>query len=125
MKFKDKKVIAFDLDDVLCYRTSEEGHIEKYKSCKPIKEMIEIVNNCYNQGNKIIIYTARGMTSHSGNVEQIKKNLYDLTIDSLKKWNVKFHELIMGKIHYDFLIDDKAYNYNGKNSEYIKKVLEK
>ncbi len=125
MKFKDKKVIAFDLDDVLCYRTSEDGPIEKYKTCKPIEEMIEVVNNCYEQGNKIIIYTARGMTSYSGNIEKIKENLYDLTIKSLNKWNVKFHELVMGKIHYDLLIDDKAYNYNGKNLDKIKKVLEK
>ena len=29
------KIIAFDLDDVLCSRTSNEGDIEKYNSCLP------------------------------------------------------------------------------------------
>ena len=53
----NKRVIAFDLDDVLCYRTSEQGKVEKYKTCKPIKEMIAICNQCYDEGYKIIIYT--------------------------------------------------------------------
>ena len=28
----------------------------------------------------------------------------------LKKWGVKYHELIMGKPYGDFFIDDKAHN---------------
>ncbi len=45
------KIIAFDLDDVLCSRTSEDGAIEKYKSCKPNQEMINILNRCYERGH--------------------------------------------------------------------------
>ena len=107
---KDKKVIAFDLDDVLCYRESEEGKIDKYKSCKPINQMIEIVNKCYDQGNKIIIYTARGMTTQKGNINMVYSKLYEMTKKQLNEWGIKYHELVMGKIHYDLLIDDKAIN---------------
>tara|TARA_Y100000034_G_C6707947_1_gene312581 strand:+ start:113 stop:472 length:360 start_codon:yes stop_codon:yes gene_type:complete len=102
------KIIAFDLDDVLCRRDIEGQSIEKYKSCKPIKEMIKITNNCYDEGYHIIIYTARGMNVFAGDVNAIYSNLYELTMNQLKEWNVKFHQLIMGKIHYDLLIDDKA-----------------
>lgn len=106
----NKRVIAFDLDDVLCYRTSEQGKVEKYKTCKPIKEMIAICNQCYDEGYKIIIYTARGMTGFGGNVQAIHSSLYELTTKQLKKWGVQYHQLIMGKAHYDLLIDDKAIN---------------
>ncbi len=104
------KIIAFDLDDVLCYRNSEEGKINKYYSCRPINAMINIVNECYDDGNKIIIYTARGMSGFNGNVSEIYSNLYQLTLDQLDSWGVKYHQLVMGKIHYDLLIDDKAVN---------------
>lgn len=107
------KVIAFDLDDVLCFRTSDSGgRVEKYNTCLPIKEMIDITNQCYDRGDTVIVYTARGMTSFAGNIHDIYSNLYDLTKNQLNEWGVKHHQLIMGKAHYDVLIDDKALNSN-------------
>ena len=101
------KIIAFDLDDVLCTRTSNKGDIRKYLSCSPVQKMIDICNECYDSGYEIIIYTARGMTSQGGDVSKIYHNLYELTKDQLIKWGVKHHKLVMGKQHYDLLIDDK------------------
>ena len=72
--------------------------------------MIKIANECYDDGNTVIIYTARGMSGFKGNVSDIYSNLYQLTLDQLNNWGVKFHQLVMGKIHYDLLIDDKAVN---------------
>ena len=105
------------MDDVLCYRTSEEGTVERYYSCKPIPEMIEIANQCYDQGHQVVGYTARGMTIFTGDVKKIYSNMYELTKGQLDEWGVKYHQLIMGKAHYDILIDDKAIN-----SEEIKSV---
>jgi len=104
------KIIAFDLDDVLCYRTSEEGSVAKYHTCKPIHSMINIVNELYDNGNTILIYTARGMSSFKGNMENAKHFLYELTENQLSDWGIKYHQLHMGKIHYDILVDDKAIN---------------
>ena len=70
--------------------------------------MIDVSNNLYDKGHTIYIYTARGMNMFNGNVKDIYINLYDLTLNSLKKWGVKHNGLYMGKIHYDLLIDDKA-----------------
>ena len=106
----NNKTIAFDLDDVLCVRTSNVGDIEKYKSCKPIGTMEELCNQCHDQGYKIVIFTARGMSTQKGNVHDVYSKLYQLTIDQLCQWGVKYHQLVMGKIHYDVLIDDKALN---------------
>ncbi len=108
-----KRTIAFDLDDVICTRNSNEGKVEKYYTCSPVKSMVEVVNNCYNDGNIVIIYTARGMTGFNGNVSKIYSNLYDLTLKQLNDWGVKYHQLVMGKLHYDLLIDDKAINSLG------------
>jgi len=72
--------------------------------------MIELANQCYDRGDTVIVYTARGMTSFKGNVSEIYSNLYDLTHQQLKNWGLNFHQLIMGKAHYDLLIDDKAVN---------------
>ena len=52
--------------------------------------------------------SARGMSVFNKDVDAIYKNLYQLTLNHLKEWGVKFHELIMGKVHYDILVDDKA-----------------
>jgi len=104
------KIVAFDMDEVLCSRTLEDGGVEKYYSCYPLKDMIDIVNECHEKGFHIIIYTARGMSIFKGNVARVYDNLYALTKNQLKEWGVKHHDLIMGKPHYDILIDDKVIN---------------
>lgn len=102
--------IAVDLDDTLCDRTKKEGGTEKYDTCFPIEKNIEIVNNLHDNGVEIVIYTARGMSHFKGDVSACYKNLYELTESQLKEWGVKYDKLVMGKIHYDLLIDDKAIN---------------
>ena len=111
------KIIAFDLDDVLCIRDSNEGDLEKYLSCKPIQKMIDICNKCYYSGYEIIIYTARGMTSQTGDPSKVYHYLYELTKKQLSDWEVKYHKLVMGKQHYDLLIDDKA-SFSGDISDF-------
>lgn len=107
-----QKTIAFDLDDVLCYRITGYEHLgpEKYNYCKPYIENINLVNSLYDEGHKIIIYTARGMSQFNGNICDIYNNLYIKTNEQLNSWGLKYHSLVMGKIHYDVLIDDKALN---------------
>lgn len=115
-----KKVIAFDLDDVLCQRNIENNTIEKYALCEPIQRNIDIVNNLYADGYKILIYTARGMITLKGDLNKIETVLRDITEKQLSKWGVKYHKLHMGKIFYDVLIDDKALNsYRMKNVDFI------
>jgi len=105
------KIIAFDLDEVLCTRDEKQKDpIKKYYSCMPIKKMIKVCNELYNSGNRIIIYTARGMTTQKGNTNDVYSKLYNLTLNQINTWGIMYHQLVMGKIHYDLLIDDKAIN---------------
>ena len=104
------KTIAFDLDDVICWHHPDydEVGVDKYYHCEPIESGVELVNEYYDKGYRIVIYTARGMGAYKGNVNLIYERLYDLTFNHLNEWGVKFHRLVMGKLSYDLLIDDKA-----------------
>jgi hypothetical protein len=89
------KTLAFDLDGTLC--TLSDGI---YENAEPYVERIRKVNMLHQMGNKIVIFTARGISSN--------RDLRDLTLTQLESWGVYFDELIMGKPHFDLLVDDKA-----------------
>lgn len=108
-------IVAFDLDDTLCSRTQNEGGVEKYHTCYPLEDAIEVVNNLHDLGFEIVVYTARGMSWFKGDVKACYDNLYDLTHAQLVEWGVKFDRLVMGKMHYDVLIDDKTVNPDDPN----------
>jgi D-sedoheptulose 7-phosphate isomerase len=93
-----KKVYCIDLDNTICNTINKS-----YATATPYIEVINKINELYDEGNTIKIYTARGGTS--------KIDYHDLTLSQLKDWNVKYHELIdKNKPHFDILIDDKAIN---------------
>jgi hypothetical protein len=120
------KTIAFDLDDVICYRPKQYEHLgpNKYNYCKSNQSIVDIVNSLHDEGNKIVIYTARGMSQYNGNVALIYSELYCKTIQQLNDWGLKYDQLVMGKIYYDVLIDDKALNSSNLLKEDILKFLE-
>tara|TARA_R100001594_G_scaffold107317_1_gene141904 strand:- start:159 stop:530 length:372 start_codon:yes stop_codon:yes gene_type:complete len=120
------KTIAFDLDDVICWHSPEYDKlgVEKYLYCEPIDSAIDMVNEYFDSGNKVIIYTARGMNLYRGNINLIYENLYDLTYDQLLDWGLKFHRLVMGKLSYDVLIDDKVINSRFATRERIEKYFD-
>ena len=109
MKKKNKKTICFDLDGTLCTQCNGV-----YNKAKPIRNAIQKVNKLYDNGNRIIIYTARYMGRTNGNIKAVYKMGYKKTLKQLKKWNVSFHYLIMGKPSCDLFVDDKAFGYSKK-----------
>ncbi len=95
---------CFDLDKTICFQ-----HIDKdYYNSYPDLEMIKKINFLYNQGHKIIIFTARGMSKFNGNINDVLNAYEDITEKQIKSWGLNFHKLIFGKPSYDFIIDDKA-----------------
>lgn len=95
---------AFDLDQTLCDTVIKRN----YDTAYPLEERIKEVNDLYDAGHRIIIFTARGMTD--GDMSYAYDALFCKTKKELEDWGIKHHRLIMGKPSYDFLIDDKAYN---------------
>ena len=100
------KTFCFDLDGVIC---KTKGN--KYSSAKPIKKVINMINQLYDN-NKIIIYTARFMGRSNDRPNLAKKKGFKFTKNQLKKWNLKYHKLIMGKPSYDIFIDDKNLEFS-------------
>ena len=88
------KTICFDIDGTIC---STNCH---YKEAVPYKKVISKINNLYDSGVKIIIFTSRGYKS--GN------DWTDFTQEQLNKWGLKYHQLILGKPQADLFVDDRA-----------------
>lgn len=117
MKLKNK-IICFDLDNTLC--TTESNF---YNKSKPKKNNIKIVNELYDNGYYIKVFTARYMSRSKENPEKAKKRGYNQARKQLDSWNLKYHELIFGKPSFDLYIDDKSLFYLKSWSSKLKKLL--
>lgn len=95
-------IYCFDLDNTLC-----ETIDKKYNMANPISDMINRVNDLYNNGNTIVIYTARGMGKFNKDVKKVYSEYYELTKNQIDSWGLKYTELILGKPSFDYFIDDK------------------
>ena len=104
---KFKKKICFDLDGVICKTTKNY-----YSSAIPLKSNIKKINELYEDGNYIFVYTSRFMGRSNDNQTKAIKRGYNLTFNQLNKWGLKFHKLLLGKPSYDIIIDDKGINYS-------------
>ena len=88
-------VVYVDIDGTICSITNGI-----YTDAKPKKKNIKKINKLYEKGNTIIYWTARGTVTQTDWLE--------LTKNQLDRWGCKYHELKVGKPHYDLWIDDKS-----------------
>ena len=89
------KVFCFDIDGVIASITANA----EYNAATPIKENIKIINKLFDNGNEIILFTARG--SETG------IDWRETTENQMKEWGVKHNELKFGKPYADYYVDDK------------------
>ena len=100
------KRLIFDLDDTLC--TTQNGD---YANAQPITEVIEKLRDYHRQGFTIVINTSRNMRTYQGNIGAINKNTLPIIIDWLRRHDIPYHELYVGKPwcgFEGFYVDDKA-----------------
>mgnify|MGYP003112270005 CR=1 FL=1 len=97
-----KRVVFVDIDETICFHTdgSANGGPRDYNNAVPCKENIDKINRLYDDGHKIVYWTARG--SRSG------IDWYDFTKNQLIEWGVKFHELKCDKPYYDIFVEDRS-----------------
>jgi capsule biosynthesis phosphatase len=113
---KKKLRICFDLDNTLVtYPTI----LNDYNSVKPIEKNIELLNYFKKEGHEIIIYTARRMLTHKGNVGKVIKDIAMITINTLENFGIEYDELIFGKPIADIYIDDRGLNPYTNNISYF------
>ena len=102
-----KKRICFDLDNTLVTYPIINGD---YTTVKPIEKNIKLLKYLKCFGNTIIIYTARRMKTHNGNVGKINADVGKITFETLEKFDIPYDEIYFGKPYADFYIDDLAVN---------------
>ena len=113
------KTICFDIDNVICKTNLSKN----YSKSIPIKKNIKLINKAYNNGYRIILYTARYMGRCNGNLTKVKKLIKPLTLNQLEKWGVKYHKIYFGKPSFDLFIDDKCLFFKKDWADFLKKKL--
>jgi len=103
----EKKRFVFDLDNTLVTFPKVKGD---YTSVKPIIKTINYLKNLKKNGHTIIVYTARRMRTHKGNVGKVVEDVGEITIQTLNKLNIPYDELYFGKPYGHFYIDDLMIN---------------
>ena len=96
-----QKVVLVDVDETICFYSKQR----RYDLSEPNYENIAKINKLYDDGWRVVYWTARGSTSKEDYTEHTKAQL--------NEWGCKYHDLITGtssnpKPHFDLLIDDKA-----------------
>ena len=100
-----------DIDGTICSPTIGRD----YENAQPWQDRIDLINKLYDDGDYIIYFTARGMGRFAGDPDAGAKAsaiLFELTKEQLDSWGCKYNELILGKPHADYFIDDKGINSN-------------
>lgn len=99
--------ICFDLDNTLVSYPVIKGD---YATVKPIQNNIDYLKYLKNIGHTIIIYTARRMRTHNGNIGKVTKDISKITLEILEKFDIPYDELYFGKPYAHFYIDDLGIN---------------
>ena len=101
----EPKRYCFDLDNTLVTFPTVLGD---YSTCMPIPKNIARVRHLKAFGHTIIIYTARRMQTHKGDVGKVVADVGALTIATLDKFNIPYDEIYFGKPQAHAYIDDLA-----------------
>jgi len=99
--------ICFDFDNTLVSYPTIPGD---YYSVEPIQRNINFLKLLHSLGHTIIIYTARRMKTHGGNVGRVVADISRVTLDTLDKFDIPYDEIYFGKPYANFYIDDLAVN---------------
>jgi CMP-N-acetylneuraminic acid synthetase len=91
---------VFDIDGVVAFISPANN----YLLARPNFEVINKINELFDAGHRIILFTARG--SKTG------IDWTETTEQQMKEWGVKFHEIRFGKPAADYYIDDRMLSIN-------------
>ena len=101
------KRLVVDLDDTLTKNNPDLSYSDK----EPNLPLIEKLREYKSEGFEILIQTARNMRTYQGAVGKINANTLPIIIEWLKKHDVPYDEIYVGKPWCGtegFYIDDRA-----------------
>ncbi|MFW6310887.1 MAG: hypothetical protein ACOC1K_01500 [Nanoarchaeota archaeon] len=106
---------VIDLDNTIC-RTPKhkDSSIYNYRRSVPVKNVKRTINELYSAGNKIIIFTSRGMRTFKEDFLEIEKTVLPGIKEFLNKNEILYHEIRIGKPWGEdvYYIDDRCLTIN-------------
>jgi capsule biosynthesis phosphatase len=100
------KKIIIDLDDTISFSSDAN-----YSEATPVLPVIEKLKYYRSLNFSIVIFTSRNMRTYEGDIGKINIHTLPTIIDWLKKYEVPFDEVIVGKPwcgNDGFYVDDKS-----------------
>lgn len=100
------KRLVIDLDETVCFTTDGDYH-----NSRPNLPVISKLRWYKAQGFDVVFHSARNMRTHEGNLGKIAALTLPIVIDWLKRHDIPFDEIVMGKPWCGtngFYVDDKA-----------------
>lgn len=97
----ESRTFCFDIDGVIMTLVPDND----YRQAKPIPEAVDLINQLYRRGHRIIIFTARGYVTG--------KDWTQLTRSQLDECGLRYHQLLFGKPAADYYIDDRMIGLDG------------
>jgi capsule biosynthesis phosphatase len=123
-----KQTFIMDIDGTICQAHLDESGKYDYVNADPFQQVIDKVNQLYEDGHTIILFTARGMRTHKGNVKKIKELVLPVLEDWLKRHEVKYHEIQVGKPWgpHPIYVDDRCLSiksFANSNPEFFENII--
>lgn len=100
--------LVVDIDGTLC---PVKGPNESYADLEPFPAMVEKLREYQQKGYTILLYTARNMRTHQGNLGRINMHTAPLLMEWIARWDIPCDEILFGKPwpqKKGFYIDDRA-----------------
>lgn len=100
------KRIVIDIDDTLSVTYNGD-----YKNSIPVIPVVETLRKYKDAGYIITLFSARNMRTHNRDIGKINVHTLPLIMDFLKKYDIPYDEIIMGKPWAGkggFYVDDRA-----------------
>lgn len=85
--------LIVDVDGTLTIDNPDASYSER----RPRRQVIQKLNELYDRGVEIVLYSARNMRTYKENVGRINKHTLPVLLEWLTENGVKFHEIHMGK----------------------------
>jgi capsule biosynthesis phosphatase len=100
--------ICVDLDGTIC-ENLRSGIT--YKDVKPLPGAVETLEELKQRGYYIVISTARNMRTCNNNLGRVIARQGKIVFEWLEKYGIPYDEVLFGKPHVDYFIDDKGIKF--------------
>ena len=91
---QSERSLIVDIDGTLC---PIKASGDTYESLVPYSDIIESLREYQAEGFRIVLYTARNMRTHDGNLGLINKFTAPVLLKWLDHWQVPYDEILFGK----------------------------